>query len=124
MCVRVCGRAGANPAPYDYKPFFYSREFNLSWQFFGTSDAPDSIVAWGDMSAAAAAAAAAPGGKAPRFGAYWVKGGRVVGAFIEGPTAEETAALRAVVAATPPAPDAAELQSEGAGWALAASSKL
>jgi hypothetical protein len=43
----------------------------------------------------------------------------VVGAFIEGPSAEESAALKALAAAAPAAPDdAAELKAQGVAWAL------
>lgn len=122
-CCGVCC-VGGSPAPYDYTPFFYSREFNLSWQFYGQSDGADDVITFGDLSAAAAAAAAAPGGQAPKFGAYFVKGGAVVGAFVEGPSGEESAALKAVVRARPAAPEAAVLSAEGAAWAVAASSKL
>lgn len=30
--------ATGSDAPYDYLPYFYSREFNLSWQFYGVSE--------------------------------------------------------------------------------------
>jgi monodehydroascorbate reductase (NADH) len=122
VCACRCNDTGANPAAYDYLPFFYSREFSLSWQCFGVQSDADAVVTWGDLSPAAAQAAAT--GAAARFGAFWVKGGTVVGAFIEGPTPEDSAALRAVVAARAPAPDTAVLASEGAAWALAAASKL
>jgi monodehydroascorbate reductase (NADH) len=122
--LRPLSVAGANPAPYDYTPYFYSREFNLSWQFYGQSDGADNVITWGDLSPAAAAAAAAPEGQAPKFGAYFVKDGAVVGAFIEGASGDESAALKAIVRARPAAPDAAVLQSEGIAWAVAASSKL
>lgn len=114
---------GANPAPYDYTPYFYSREFNLSWQFFGLAEPTDKVVTYGDLSPAAAAAAAAPDGQAPKFGAYWVRDGAVVGAFIEGPTADESAALKKLVRAKPAA-DEAVLKAEGISWALVVSSKL
>eukprot|EP00882_Tetradesmus_deserticola_P012891 GHRQ01013663.1.p1 GENE.GHRQ01013663.1~~GHRQ01013663.1.p1 ORF type:complete len:335 (+),score=159.41 GHRQ01013663.1:183-1187(+) len=110
---------GTNPAPYDYQPYFYSREFNLSWQFFGQAEGAEQVVCWGTMDAAAAAASAAPGGPAPKFGAYWIKGGSVVGAFIEGAAAEESAALKAVTAAATAAPaDVAVLRAQGVAWAL------
>ena len=49
----------------------------------------------------------------------------MVGAFIEGPSAEESSALKAVVRVKPAAPvDEGVLRSEGAAWALAVSSKL
>lgn len=115
---------GKSPSPYDYTPYFYSREFNLSWQFYGQSEGADAVITWGDASPAAAAAAAAPDGAAPKFGAYFVKGGAVIGAFVEGPSGEQGAALKAVVQAKPAAPAAGVLQSEGIAWALAASSRL
>jgi hypothetical protein len=34
---------GTATAPYDYLPFFYSREFNLSWQFYGQADGADQV---------------------------------------------------------------------------------
>lgn len=113
---------GANLEPYNYIPYFYSREFNLSWQFYGqlSSDSAVDIITWGDMSPAAAAAAAAPNGPAPKFGAYWVAGGNVIGAFVEGPTADESAALKAVAAAKPAAPEFAVLKQQGVSWALGA----
>jgi monodehydroascorbate reductase (NADH) len=91
----------------------------LSWQFYGQLDGAEQVVTWGTLDAAAAAAAAAPGGPSPKFGAYWIKGGKVVGAYIEGPSVEESAALKAVAAAAPAAPaDVAELKVQGVAWAL------
>ncbi|CAA6661212.1 unnamed protein product [Spirodela intermedia] len=49
---------------FDYLPFFYSRVFGLSWQFYG--DNRGEVVHYGDFAGA-------------RFGAYWVDRGRVVG---------------------------------------------
>eukprot|EP00878_Enallax_costatus_P032845 GHUV01036149.1.p1 GENE.GHUV01036149.1~~GHUV01036149.1.p1 ORF type:complete len:141 (-),score=53.23 GHUV01036149.1:208-630(-) len=116
--------AGASAEPYNYIPYFYSREFNLSWQFYGqlaADGATIQIITWGDMSPAAAAAAAAPDGRPAKFGAYWVANGRVIGAFIEGPNAEESAALKALAAAMPAAPeDLAVLKQQGIEWALEA----
>ncbi|KAF6255444.1 monodehydroascorbate reductase [Scenedesmus sp. NREL 46B-D3] len=110
---------GTNPTAYDYQPYFYSREFNLSWQLFGQTEGAEQVVTWGTLDVAAAAASAAPGGPAPKFGAYWIKGGRVVGAFIEGGAAEEAAALKALTTAAPAAPaDVAELRAQGVAWAL------
>lgn len=97
------------------------REFNLSWQFYGQLDA-DEIVSWGDLSAAAAQASAAPGGPAPKFGAYFIKGGKIVGAFIEGASAEESAALKALTAVPTPAPeDLSVLKEQGIAWPLSLS---
>jgi monodehydroascorbate reductase (NADH) len=79
----------------------------------------EQIVSWGALDAASAAASAKPGGPSPKFGAYWIRGGKVVGAFIEGPSAEESAALKALAAAAPAAPaDVAELKTQGVAWAL------
>ena len=47
--------------PYDYLPYFYSRLFNLSWQFYGSSEGD--TVFFGDTSS--------------KFGTYWVKDGKV-----------------------------------------------
>lgn len=120
----VAPNAGTNTEPYNYIPFFYSREFNLSWQFYGQLAADGKtirIITWGDMSPATAAAAAGPNGQAAKFGAYWVADGQVIGAFIEGPEAEESAALKALAAAKPAAPaDLDVLKQQGIGWALEA----
>lgn len=53
---------GASRTPYDYLPYFYSRVFNLSWQFWGS--ASGEVVHYGDFEAA-------------NFGAYWVDHGKV-----------------------------------------------
>jgi hypothetical protein len=47
---------------YDYLPYFYSREFDLSWQFYGQNEGE--IVHFGDRST-------------KKFGAYWIKDGKV-----------------------------------------------
>ena len=49
--------------PYDYLPFFYSRVFNLSWQFWGFNEAQQ-VAHFGDF-------------EAGKFGAFWVKDGKV-----------------------------------------------
>ncbi|KAK9108090.1 hypothetical protein Syun_024101 [Stephania yunnanensis] len=54
---------------FDYLPFFYSRVFTLSWQFYG--DNVGEIVHYGDFSGST-------------FGAYWVNKGQLVGSFLEG----------------------------------------
>eukprot|EP00775_Hariotina_reticulata_P008423 gene8423-8606_t len=108
---------GAASTPYDYLPFFYSREFNLSWQFYGQMDEADQVVTWGVMDATAAVAATESGGA--KFGAYWIKDGKVVGAFMEGASAEESAALKAVALTLTIAPlDLSELQQQGIAWAI------
>ncbi len=57
---------------YDYLPYFYSRVFNLSWQFYGLNTGR--AVLFSDGKA---------GGK---FGTFWVDNGKVVGAFLESGT--------------------------------------
>lgn len=55
---------------------------------------------------------------AGKFGAFWVKGGKVVGAFLESGTPEENAAIKAVAVRQPAAP--ADLAQQGLAFALAA----
>eukprot|EP00179_Madagascaria_erythrocladioides_P002668 CAMPEP_0198314158 /NCGR_PEP_ID=MMETSP1450-20131203/4916_1 /TAXON_ID=753684 ORGANISM="Madagascaria erythrocladiodes, Strain CCMP3234" /NCGR_SAMPLE_ID=MMETSP1450 /ASSEMBLY_ACC=CAM_ASM_001115 /LENGTH=433 /DNA_ID=CAMNT_0044017197 /DNA_START=88 /DNA_END=1389 /DNA_ORIENTATION=+ len=70
---------------YDYLPYFYSRVFDLSWQFFGDSDGEVTVV--GKMD--------------PKLVAFWVKDSQINGAFMEGPSAEETTLLRAAAQGRP-----------------------
>lgn len=76
---------GKTVEEYDYLPFFYSRAFSLSWQFYG-DNVGDAIV-WGADTADKSNS---------KFGAYWVKDGKVVGAFLEGGSADENKALASV----------------------------
>jgi monodehydroascorbate reductase (NADH) len=99
-------------------PYFYSREFSLAWHFWGSSAPSDTVVHWGDASPAAAMAAAS-GGTPAKFGAYWVRGGVVVGVFVEGATPEEMAAAKAVASSRPAAPGEGVLAQQGIGWACA-----
>ncbi|PSC73208.1 monodehydroascorbate reductase [Micractinium conductrix] len=89
---------------FDYLPFFYSRVFNLSWQFYGLSEGD--MVLHGDMASSPA-----------KFGAYWVKDGAVVGAFLEGGSNDDNAAIMKAVVARAAAP--ADLAQQGLAWALA-----
>ncbi|CAM6105028.1 unnamed protein product [Calypogeia fissa] len=75
---------GKTIAEYDYLPYFYSRTFNLSWQFYG--DNVGDVTTWGlgDVSK-----------PITKFGAYWVKDGKVFGSFLENGTPEENKALAA-----------------------------
>lgn len=111
---------GKAPPAYNYLPFFYSRVFNLSWQFYGLASPTAAVTPFGVEAALAAAESAA----AAKFGAYWVDGGKVVGVFIEGGSPEECAAAKAVAAAAPPAPAAGELAAAGAEFLTAAAAKL
>ncbi|KAL4433983.1 hypothetical protein ABPG75_000424 [Micractinium tetrahymenae] len=86
---------------FDYLPFFYSRVFSLSWQFYGLSEGE--VVRHGDPASG-------------KFGAYWVKDGAVVGAFLEGGSAKENAAIKKAVVARPAAPS--DLAQQGLAFAL------
>lgn len=48
--------------PYDYLPYFYSREFDLAWQFYGEPEGD--YVIHGDL-------------KGGKFGVYWIKDSKV-----------------------------------------------
>eukprot|EP00186_Timspurckia_oligopyrenoides_P001180 CAMPEP_0182446160 /NCGR_PEP_ID=MMETSP1172-20130603/4027_1 /TAXON_ID=708627 /ORGANISM="Timspurckia oligopyrenoides, Strain CCMP3278" /LENGTH=437 /DNA_ID=CAMNT_0024642045 /DNA_START=45 /DNA_END=1358 /DNA_ORIENTATION=+ len=75
---------------YEYLPFFYSRVFNLSWQFFGDSPPVSDhcyTVEIGEMN--------------PQLLCVWVEHDKVVGVFIEAPSAEDTATARKIATARP-----------------------
>ncbi|CAI8612311.1 unnamed protein product [Vicia faba] len=95
---------------FDYIPFFYSRVFTLSWQFYG--DNAGEVVYYGDLSASG-----------DTFGAYWVNKGHVVGAFLEGGTKEEYEAIAKTTKLRPAIEDLAELERQGLGFAVAVSQK-
>lgn len=87
----------------DYLPFFYSRVFGLSWQFYG--DNRGEVVHYGDFNGA-------------RFGAYWVDRGRLVGAFLEGGDREEYEAIAKVIRLKLEVKDLAELETQGLKFAV------
>eukprot|EP00891_Asterochloris_glomerata_P001822 jgi/Astpho2/1822/Aster-00354 len=87
---------------YDYLPFFYSREFTLSWQFYGVNEGE--CVLFGSMDEG-------------KFGAYWVKDGKVVGAFSEGASAEENAAIKGLAKEQPKVSSKDELKKAGFNFA-------
>ncbi|XP_059646724.1 monodehydroascorbate reductase [Cornus florida] len=91
---------------YDYLPFFYSRSFDLSWQFYG--DNVGDTVIFGDNS---------PTSPKPKFGSYWIKDGKVVGVFLENGTPEENKAIAKVARDQPPAGSLDQLAKEGLGFA-------
>lgn len=91
---------------YDYLPYFYSRSFDLSWQFYG--DNVGDTVIFGDSS---------PTSSKPKFGSYWIKDGKVVGAFLESGTPEENKAIAKVAKAQPPAESLDVLAKEGLTFA-------
>ncbi|KAF9680158.1 hypothetical protein SADUNF_Sadunf06G0092000 [Salix dunnii] len=91
---------------YDYLPFFYSRSFDLSWQFYG--DNVGDAVLFGDND---------PASPKPKFGSYWIKDGKVVGAFLEGGSPDENKAIAKVARVQPPAVNLDLLTKEGLSFA-------
>ncbi|GMN39386.1 hypothetical protein TIFTF001_008617 [Ficus carica] len=91
---------------YDYLPYFYSRSFDLSWQFYG--DNVGDTVLFGDNN---------PASPKPKFGTYWIKDGKVVGAFLESGTPEENKAIAKVARIKPPVDGLDQLKSEGLAFA-------
>ncbi|MQL98477.1 hypothetical protein Taro_031184 [Colocasia esculenta] len=91
---------------YDYLPYFYSRAFDLSWQFYG--DNVGDTVLFGDNN---------PSSEKPKFGSYWVKDGKVVGAFLESGTPDENKAIAHVAKVQPAVQSLDQLASEGITFA-------
>ncbi|KAM0939685.1 putative monodehydroascorbate reductase (NADH) [Dioscorea sansibarensis] len=91
---------------YDYLPYFYSRAFDLSWQFYG--DNVGDTVLFGDNN---------PASLKPKFGSYWIKDGKVVGAFLESGTPEENQAIAKVARVQPAVEDLEQLKNEGLAFA-------
>ncbi|XP_051119353.1 monodehydroascorbate reductase 4, peroxisomal [Andrographis paniculata] len=93
---------------FDYLPFFYSRVFTLSWQFYG--DNAGEVIHFGDFSG-------------NTFGAYWVHKGCLVGSFLEGGTKEQYEAIAHATRLKPKIDDLAEVERQGLGFALSVSQK-
>ncbi|CAN8075493.1 unnamed protein product [Agarophyton chilense] len=74
-----------NSESYDYLPYFYSRVFDLSWQFFG--DNVGECVVVGDFD--------------PQLLAVWVKDGKLIGVFMEHPSDDDTANMKKVARSQP-----------------------
>ncbi|XP_022989904.1 monodehydroascorbate reductase 4, peroxisomal-like isoform X2 [Cucurbita maxima] len=91
---------------FDVVPFFYSRVFTLSWQFYG--DNVGEAVHFGDFSG-------------NTFGAYWVNKGHLVGSFLEGGTKEEYEAIAMITSLKPAIEDLTKLESQGLSYAMAVS---
>ncbi|EES05650.1 hypothetical protein BDA96_04G283600 [Sorghum bicolor] len=94
----------------DYLPFFYSRVFTLSWQFYG--DNVGEVVHFGDFTSSS-----------PRFGAYWVNKGRIAGAFLEGGSREEYEAISIAVRRKAMVTNMGELEKQGLALAIQESQK-
>lgn len=75
---------------YDYLPFFYSRSFDLSWQFYGDNVGESVIYGQADHLVPKA-----------KFGAYWIKDDKVVGAFLENGSPEENKAIAKIAKLQP-----------------------
>lgn len=97
---------GKTMEEYDYLPYFYSRSFDLSWQFYG--DNIGDTVLFGDHN---------PSSSNPKFGSYWIKDGRVVGAFLEYGTPEEYKAISRVCRVQPLVMDLGMLEMQGLQFA-------
>uniref|UniRef100_A0A1J3C9Y2 monodehydroascorbate reductase (NADH) n=1 Tax=Noccaea caerulescens TaxID=107243 RepID=A0A1J3C9Y2_NOCCA len=93
---------GKSIPEYDYLPYFYSRAFDLSWQFYGDNDGEP--VLFGDND---------PKSPKPKFGTFWVKEGRVVGAFLEGGTPYENKGIAKVAREQPLVESVDVLSKEG-----------
>ncbi|XP_075502224.1 monodehydroascorbate reductase [Primulina tabacum] len=87
---------------YDYLPYFYSRAFDLSWQFYG-DNVGDSVL-FGDNN---------PTSPTHKFGSYWIKDGKVIGAFLESGTPEENKAIARVARVQPSVDSLDQLATEG-----------
>ncbi|KAK4392086.1 Monodehydroascorbate reductase [Sesamum angolense] len=97
---------GKSISEYDYLPYFYSRSFDLSWQFYG--DNVGESVLFGDSR---------PESPTHKFGSYWIKDGKVVGAFLESGTPEENKAIAKVARVQPPVSSLDQLAAEGLTFA-------
>uniref|UniRef100_A0A0G4H811 monodehydroascorbate reductase (NADH) n=1 Tax=Chromera velia CCMP2878 TaxID=1169474 RepID=A0A0G4H811_9ALVE len=86
---------------YDYLPFFYSRVFNLSWQFYGVNEGTPVFFSHSQDPSA------------PKFGSFWVKDGKIVGTFLEGGAPEENTACKNAVAEGKAAPSADTIAKDG-----------
>ncbi|XP_073149255.1 monodehydroascorbate reductase [Henckelia pumila] len=91
---------------YDYLPYFYSRAFDLSWQFYG-DNVGDSVL-FGDNN---------PTSPTHKFGTFWIKDGKLVGAFLEGGTPDENKALANLARVQPSVDSLDQLATEGLSFA-------
>jgi monodehydroascorbate reductase (NADH) len=98
--------SGESVPEYDYLPYFYSRSFDLAWQFYG--DNVGETILFGDSD---------PTSSKPKFGSYWIKDGKVLGAFLEGGSPDENKAIAKVAKTQPTVASVEELKEEGLQFA-------
>ncbi|KAF6148004.1 hypothetical protein GIB67_024179 [Kingdonia uniflora] len=106
QAVKAIMAAGKTVEEYDYLPYFYSRSFDLAWQFYG-DNVGDSVL-FGDNN---------PTSPKRKFGSYWIKDGKVVGAFLEGGTPDENKAIAKVARLQPSVESVDQLTKEGLTFA-------
>jgi len=102
----IASEAGKTVEEYDYLPMFYSRSFDLSWQFYG--DNVGETVLFGDNN---------PETPKAKFGTYWIQDGTIIGAFLEGGSPDENKALAKVAKVRPAVSDVEQLKTEGIAYA-------
>lgn len=78
--------------------------FLLAMQFYGDNNGADKAVFFGSTDM-----------KSPKFGTYFVKGGKVIGAFVEGGSGDENNAFKKVAQVQPSAPS--DLAEQGFSFA-------
>lgn len=93
---------------YDYLPYFYSRVFDLSWQFYG-DNVGETTVLFGDRN---------PFTKKAKFGCYWIKDGKIMGVFLEGGNADENQAIKELAWLQPKVEDLKDLKDKGLSFAF------
>lgn len=87
---------------YDYLPYFYSRVFHMSWQFFGDNTGDCHVIV--DMDGAVLNDWSEDKGPHPQMLAVWVDSDSVLqGIFMESPSSDDTANMKKVVRDQPKA---------------------
>lgn len=71
--------------PFRVLPYFFSDEFDLSWEFWGDTDEYDQVVYRGDVNS-------------PSFSAWWLKADRLMAAFVMARPDDERDAAQAWIA--------------------------
>lgn len=97
--------AGAPDATdLDYLPYFYSRILDLGWVIYGKTEGE--VHTYGAMASTGTA----------KFGAWWVKDGKVVGGFLEGFADADEAELKKIAQERPAWPHTNEVLSKIGSW--------